>query len=60
MIPMPRRGKSEGDCTMSGWKFPQYATITFAAMLLLAGCQQFPASRVFGSFETRLAVHSSF
>ena len=38
MIPMPRRGKSEGDCEMSGWKFPQYATITFTAMLLLAGC----------------------
>jgi chemotaxis protein MotB len=38
MIPMPRRGTSEGDGTMSGWKFLQYATITFAAMLLLAGC----------------------
>jgi len=23
---------------MSGWKFPQYATMTFIAMLLLAGC----------------------
>jgi chemotaxis protein MotB len=23
---------------MSGWKFPQYATMTFTAMLLLAGC----------------------
>jgi hypothetical protein len=22
MIPMPRRGKSEGDCTMSGLRFP--------------------------------------
>jgi chemotaxis protein MotB len=29
---------SEGDCTMSKWKFPQYATMTFIAMLLLAGC----------------------
>jgi hypothetical protein len=38
MIPMPRRGTSEGDGKMSGWKCPQYATITFAAMLLLAGC----------------------
>ena len=38
MIPMPRRGKSEGDCKMPGWKFPQYATMTFIAMLLLAGC----------------------
>jgi chemotaxis protein MotB len=35
---MPRRGNSEGDCQMSGWKFPQYATMTFTAMLLLAGC----------------------
>ena len=35
---MPRRGTSEGDCKMSGWKCPQYATMTFAAMLLLAGC----------------------
>ena len=38
MIPMPRRGHSERDCTMSKWKFPQYATMTFSAMLLLAGC----------------------
>jgi chemotaxis protein MotB len=38
MIPMPRHGKSEGDCTMSGWKFPQCATMTFTAVLLLAGC----------------------
>jgi chemotaxis protein MotB len=38
MIPMPRRGKSEGDCKMPGWKCPQYATMTFIAMLLLAGC----------------------
>jgi chemotaxis protein MotB len=38
MIPMPRRGKSEGGCKMPGWKFPQYATMTFIAMLLLAGC----------------------
>ena len=38
MIPMPRRGHSEGDCKMPGWKFPQYATMTFTAMLLLAGC----------------------
>src|SRR5215475_13204261 len=38
MIPMPRRGKSEGDCKMPGWKFPQYATLTFIALLLLAGC----------------------
>ena len=37
MIPMPRRGKSEGGCKMPGWKFPQYATMTFIAMLLLAG-----------------------
>jgi chemotaxis protein MotB len=38
MIPMPRRGHSEGDGKMSGWKFPQYATMTFTAMLVLAGC----------------------
>jgi chemotaxis protein MotB len=38
MIPMPRRGHSEGDCTMSRWKFPQYATMMFTAMLVLAGC----------------------
>jgi chemotaxis protein MotB len=38
MIPMPRRGQSEGDCTMSRWKFPQGATMTFTALLLLAGC----------------------
>ena len=38
MIPMPRRGKSEGDCKMSEWKFPLCATMTFTAMLLLAGC----------------------
>jgi chemotaxis protein MotB len=38
MIPMPRRGKSEGGCQMSRWKFPQYATMTFTALLLLAGC----------------------
>jgi outer membrane murein-binding lipoprotein Lpp len=37
-IPMPRRGKSEGDCKTSGWKFPKGATMTFTAMLLLAGC----------------------
>src|SRR5262249_43345348 len=33
---MPRRGKSEGDCTMSGWKF--YATLTCTALLLLTSC----------------------
>jgi len=38
VIPMPRRGKSEGDCKMSEWKFPLCATMTFTAMLLLAGC----------------------
>jgi chemotaxis protein MotB len=38
MIPMPRRGHSEGDCTMSEWKFPQYAMMMFTAMLVLAGC----------------------
>src|SRR4029450_5363399 len=38
MIPMPCRGKSEGGCKMPGWKFPQYATMTFIALLLLAGC----------------------
>jgi len=38
MIPMPRRGKSEGDCQMPGWKFPQRATMTFTTLLLLAGC----------------------
>jgi chemotaxis protein MotB len=38
MISMPRRGQSEGDCKMSGWKFPQCATMTFTAILLLAGC----------------------
>jgi chemotaxis protein MotB len=38
MIPMPRRGQSEGDCQMSGWKCLQGATITFTALLVLAGC----------------------
>jgi len=38
MIPMPRRGKSKGDGKMSGWKCSQWATMTFAAMLVLAGC----------------------
>jgi chemotaxis protein MotB len=38
MIPMPRRGKSEGDCKMSGWKFPQGVMMTCTAILLLAGC----------------------
>jgi chemotaxis protein MotB len=38
MIPMPRRGKSEGDCKMFGWKFPQAAMTMFTAMLVLAGC----------------------
>jgi chemotaxis protein MotB len=38
MISMPRRGTSEGDCKMPGWKFPQYATMTVTAMLVLAGC----------------------
>src|SRR5262245_29917600 len=36
MISMPRRGNSEGDCTMSGWKF--YATLTCTALLLLTSC----------------------
>jgi chemotaxis protein MotB len=35
---MPRRGNSEGDCQMSGWKFPQCAIMTFTALLVLAGC----------------------
>ena len=35
---MPRRGQSEGDCQMSGWKCLQGATITFTALLVLAGC----------------------
>ena len=35
---MPRRGNSEGDCQMSRWKIPQCATMTFTAMLVLAGC----------------------
>jgi chemotaxis protein MotB len=35
---MPRRGNSKGGCQMSGWKFPQCATLTFTALLLLAGC----------------------
>jgi chemotaxis protein MotB len=38
MIPLPRSGKSEGDCQMSRWKFPQCAMMTFTALLLLAGC----------------------
>ena len=38
MIPMPRRGKSEGGYKMSGLKCSQWATMTFTAMLLLAGC----------------------
>ncbi|HSE86408.1 MAG TPA: OmpA family protein, partial [Candidatus Binatia bacterium] len=38
MMPLPRRGTNEGDDKMSGWKFPQGATVTFTAMLLLAGC----------------------
>jgi chemotaxis protein MotB len=35
---MPRRGHSEGDCKMSGWKFLQCATMTLTALLILAGC----------------------
>src|SRR5215510_14820083 len=35
---MPRCGHSEGDCKMSGWKFPQCATMTFTALLVLSGC----------------------
>jgi len=38
MIPMPCRGKSKGDCKMSGWKCLQCATMTFTALLVLAGC----------------------
>jgi chemotaxis protein MotB len=38
MIPMPRRGHSKGDCKMSGWKFPQGATLIFTTILVLAGC----------------------
>jgi chemotaxis protein MotB len=38
MMPLPRRGTNEGDDKMSGWKFPQGVTVTFTAMLLLAGC----------------------
>ena len=38
MIAMPRRGTREGDDKMSGWKYPQGATVTFTALLLLAGC----------------------
>ena len=38
MIAMPRRGTREGDDKMSGWKCPQGATVTFTALLLLAGC----------------------
>src|SRR5215471_9498187 len=38
MIPIPRCGHSKEDCTMSGWKFPQCATMTFTALLVLAGC----------------------
>jgi chemotaxis protein MotB len=38
MIPMPRRGHSEGDYTMSRGKFLQAATMTFTAMLLLTSC----------------------
>jgi chemotaxis protein MotB len=35
---------------MSGWKFPQCATITFTAMLLLAGCV---TQRKYDTLETR-------
>ena len=35
---MPRRGNSEGDGKMLGWKFPQCATMTLTAILLFAGC----------------------
>jgi chemotaxis protein MotB len=38
MIDMPRCGTSKGDSTMSRWKFPQYASMTCTALLLLAGC----------------------
>jgi chemotaxis protein MotB len=38
MIPMPHRGKSEGDYKMSGWNFPQWTTMACTAMLVLAGC----------------------
>src|SRR4030095_2713190 len=35
---MPRRGTREGDHTMSRWKYPQGATVTCVALLVLAGC----------------------
>src|SRR5215510_10871159 len=35
---MPHRGNNKGEDTMTGWKFPQGATITFTALLVLAGC----------------------
>ena len=35
---MPHRGQSEGDGTMSKWSFPQCATLTFTALLMLGGC----------------------
>src|SRR5262249_33831571 len=38
LIPMPRCGKNEGDYKMFRLKFPSYATMTFTAMLLFAGC----------------------
>jgi chemotaxis protein MotB len=47
---MPRRGNSEGDCQMSGWKFPQCATMMFTAMLVLAGCV---TQQKYDALETR-------
>jgi chemotaxis protein MotB len=50
MIPLPRRGHRKGDCQMSGWKFPNCATMTFTAMLLLAGCV---TQQKYDALETR-------
>ena len=47
---MPRRGKSEGDCQMSGWKIPQCATLTCTALLVLVGCV---TQRQYDTLETR-------
>src|SRR5215510_6943962 len=35
---MPHRGNNKGEDTMTGWKFPQGAALTFTALLVLAGC----------------------
>src|SRR5215813_1916836 len=47
---LPRRGKSEGDGKMSGWKFLQCTMMTFTTMLWFAGCV---TQQKYDAMETR-------